>query len=178
MPAEHQPRPRSQKPYEVLGLTDKEQRSGCLDNVKFQKIIKAQDTVIHEVKKSFNHYGDFLFITLSRPGQNGRVFATFYGLGFHKYRERWIKDEWFWYQNIGNTGIQNARLTPDELEKELREYKEKTEATAKPDTQTQRGKLFELFADFADDDAALAYMSEINIFLLALATDTEDEQND
>jgi len=178
MPVEHQPRPRPQRPYEILGLTEAEQRSGRISDAKFQEIIKAQDTIIHEAKKSFNHYGDFLFVTLSRPAKNGRVFATFYGLGFHKFRERWIKDEWFWYQNIGNTGMQNTRIAPDEFEKQLQEHKEKTETVIKPDTQTQRGKLFELFANFADDDAALAYMSEINIFLLALATEPEEEQDD
>lgn len=175
MPAERQPHPRPQRPYEMLGLTEAEQRSGRISDTKFQEIIKAQDVLIHEVKESFNHYGTFLFITISRPGRNGRVFATFYGLGFHKNRERWIKDEWFWYQNIGNTGIQNTRVTQDEFEKELQEYREKTEAAIKPDTQTQRGKLFELIANFADDDYALAYMSEINIFLLALATEPEEE---
>ena len=35
---------------------------------------------------------------------------TFYGLGFHEHRERWITDEWFWYQ---------ANLTPELYSKQL-----------------------------------------------------------
>ncbi len=178
MSAERQPRPHAQRPYEVLGLTETEQRSGLISDAKFQEIIKAQDVLIHEVKESFNHYGTFLFVTISRSGRNGRVFATFYGLGFHKNRERWIKDEWFWYQNIGNSDMQNTRITPDKFKKQLQEHKEKTEDMVKPDTQTQRGQLFELIANFSDDDAALAYMSEINIFLLALTTGPEEKQGD
>lgn len=178
MPKEQAFYPRGQRPYEVLGLTAQEQRAGLLKNEKLKEILAAPDTRLHAVKQSFNHYGEFLFITLSRQGGQGRVFATFYGLGYHKYRERWITNEWFWYQSIGNTEIHNQTITPETLNEAVATAQESIRPKIKTHTQTPRGKLFELLASISDDDAALAEIEQIDLFILAHHLQNEPHPND
>jgi len=82
----------------VFGLTEKEVLHWRVNNEHFEQIIQDIDTIIHDVKESSNNYGAFLFVSTSRKGDQGRIWMTFYGLGYHEHRERWITDEWFWYQ--------------------------------------------------------------------------------
>jgi hypothetical protein len=71
---------------------------------RFRTLLDDERTTIHQIDLSANNYGEFLFVTLSLPeqasqpvGQRASV-VTFFGLGFHDYRERWIIAEWFWYE--------------------------------------------------------------------------------
>ena len=175
MPHEHLFPPQPQRPYEVLGLTEKEQISGRINQARFDEIINAQDTIIHTIKPSSNHYGEFLFVTLSRLGNQGRVYATFYGLGFHEYRERWIVGEWFWYQAMGNPDLQREQISKSEVESQIQGFREEIQPDVRLDTQTERGRLFEELANLTDDDGALAEMEDIDQLLTFLANDDFEE---
>jgi hypothetical protein len=120
-----------------------------------------EQTLIHNAKDAVNNFGDFLFVTVSRPGDKERISMTFYGLGYHEYRERLIKDEWFWY---------TAALKPEELEQIipkpefadiLQKRLENLPSAADIETQSQQGALFEMLADLTDEDGALAEMEDI-----------------
>ncbi len=95
--------PAPKRPYEIFGLTEKEQLFWRVSDERFRSLLEDELTMVHRIEASHNDYGEFLFVTASRPGVKERICMTFYGLGFHEHRERWITDEWFWYQ---------ANLTP------------------------------------------------------------------
>ena len=182
MSRERLPPPHPKRPYEILGLTEKEQISGRISQERFDEIINAKDTVIHEIKPSSNHYGSFLFVTLSRLGDQGRVYATFYGLGFHEYRERWITSEWFWYQAMGNPDLQRTQISKDEFEIQVQGYREEIQPEVRLDTQTERGRLFETLADLTDDDGALAEIEDLTQIDLGqfwtISMESDDDQPD
>lgn len=89
--------PVHKKPYEEFGLTEKDQLFWRVNQQRFEKILKDEKTIILDIKPDSNDFGDFLFLTTSRPANQGRICMAFYGLGFHESRERWITQEWFWY---------------------------------------------------------------------------------
>ena len=84
------------KPANEFGFTEREQ---LFDRISHERLIGFLDdttTTVHKVEESSNSYGEFLFVTVSRPGTSHRHCITFYGIGLHEHRERWVTDEWFW----------------------------------------------------------------------------------
>jgi len=65
---------------------------------KLKEILANPNTSTHEIKSSSNHFGEFLFITASQGRGQQRIYMSFWGMGYHEYRERWIHKEWFWHQ--------------------------------------------------------------------------------
>jgi hypothetical protein len=118
-------------------------------------IISEKQTIIHKIESSANNFGEFMFVTTSRSGEQGRIFMTFYGLGYHKYRERWLTKEWFWYQTVPHPDIQNPKVELEEATKILNIRLDQIAPETHLDTQTARGYLFELLADLKDEDWAL-----------------------
>jgi hypothetical protein len=90
MTHERSSRPAQRKPYEVFGLTERERLSWRVSQERFDEFIQDERTIIHTIESSSNNYGEFLFVTTSRVGDQGRIFMSFYGLGYHEYRERWF----------------------------------------------------------------------------------------
>jgi hypothetical protein len=153
--------PAPKKPYEVYGFTEHEHLFWRVNQKRFQEIINDEKTIIHTIQESSNNYGEFLFVTTSRPGDKERVAMTFYGQGFHEHRERWITDEWFWYE----TDIK-SELLQHEIEKEkavglIQQHLESIQPYIQKDVQTDRGELFEILADLTDEDGALAEMEDL-----------------
>src|SRR5215211_5290087 len=99
MTPEHSQPLTPKRPYEVFGFTEQELLKWRVTPDRFEEILGEERTTIHKIEPSTNDFGEFLFVTTSRAGDRGRVGMTFYGLGYHKHRERWITDEWFWYQS-------------------------------------------------------------------------------
>jgi hypothetical protein len=110
MNPEYSPMPGPRKFYEEFGLTEKEQLFWRVSTKRFEEILKDERTIIHDIKESSNEFGDFMFVTTSRPANQGRLCMTFYGLGFHEARERWVTKEWFWYQESPNPELLRQRL--------------------------------------------------------------------
>ena len=156
---EHQPAPR--KSYEVFGLTEKEVLDWRISQDRFKDILSDKQSIIHKIESSSNNFGEFMFVTTSRPGEQGRIFITFYSLGYHKYRERWLTKEWFWYQTASNPDLQNQKVNLDEATKILNMRLEQIEPETLEDTQTARGYLFELLADLKDEDWALDKLQDL-----------------
>lgn len=148
-------RPSQRRPYEIFGLTEKE--AACLrvtDN-RLKEIISSQDTSIHSIKMSTNTFGEFLFLTTSRGVGQQRIYMTFYGLGYHEYRERWIKEEWFWYQLQESMIDSSTKISEEEAIEKLEQRLADITPKLNEDTQTERGRMFEQIAELYDDDAAL-----------------------
>ena len=88
---------------------------------------------------------------------------TFYGLGFHQFRERWITKEWFWYQTSSDTVSPADKLSFEEAQEILSERLADISPHLDEDTQTELGRMFEALADMTDDDAALAEMKDLGL---------------
>jgi len=161
MSPEHLEPPAPRRPYEVFGFTEQEYLSWRVDQDRFDEILNDEQTIIHKIQPSSNNYGEFLFVTTSRPGNQDRVAMTFYGLGFHEHRERWINKEWFWYQTELYSEVLKEKITKDEAQELLKQRKEEISPFMGQDTQTERGKIFEILADLTDDDGALAEMQDL-----------------
>ena len=156
-------RPRRQKPYERFGITEAEVASLRVSDGRFREILSNPNTTTHSIKLSTNTFGEFLFLTASRGTGQQRVCMTFYGLGFHEYRERWISNEWFWYQAQESTVDLQTRMSGEEAIEKLEQRLADISTRLGEDTQTELGRMFEQLADLTDDDAALAEMQDLGL---------------
>ena len=102
-----------------------------------------------------------MFITTSRPGEKGRIYMTFYGLGYHEHRERWITEEWYWYQANPHPKLIRNKLEKEAAQELLEQRMEEISPHISDKTQTNRGQLFEMLADLTDEDGALAEIHDL-----------------
>lgn len=149
------------QPEDTYGFTERERLWDRISDKRFQAILADEGTAIHEVYVSTNSYGEFVFVYTSRAAGDKRHFVTFFGCGYHEYRERWITEEWFWHR--GNALLQDANRTvaKEEMEEILRERREEIAPYVSQQTQSKRGKLFEMIADVSDDDGAISEMEDL-----------------
>jgi hypothetical protein len=154
-------RPGWQKPYEVFGITEGEVARWRVKDERLREILAVPNTTTHTIKLSTNTFGEFLFLTASRGVGQQRICMTFYGLGYHEYRERWISEEWFWYQSEESHVDTQNQLSGEEVGEKLEQRLAEISPRFGEDTQTELGRMFEEFADMTDDDAALAEMQDL-----------------
>jgi hypothetical protein len=128
---------------------------------RFEEIFDDQQSIIHKIGPSSNEFGEFLFVTISRPADRGRIGMTFYGLGYHEHRERWITEEWFWYQSEFQSDVLKQKVVKEEAKELLRKRRVEIAPLTSQNTQTERGKLFEILADLTDEDGALTEMEDL-----------------
>lgn len=176
MRKERQPEPTPKKPEEVFGLNDREILSSRINMERFKEILADDQTKVHKILASSNNYGEFLFVTASRPGDQGRISMTFFGLGYHEHRERWLTEEWFWYQSNLNEDQQDQQISKEEAQELLEKRLAEIRPYIKEDIQTERGKLFELLADITDEDGALAEMEDIEPYIDWILPSKKDNQ--
>ena len=149
------------KTYEVFGFTEEERLKWRVDQERFEEILNDEQTKIHTIQESSTNYGEFLFVTVSRAREKGRICMTFFSLGYHEYRERWFTDDWFWYQANPYPKTVRQKIKKDEAEELIMRRREVITPDVETDTQTERGKLFELVADLTDEDGALAELEDL-----------------
>ncbi len=164
MTPEHSQLSATKRPYEQFGFTEQEHLFCRVNQERFEEILDDKQTFIHKIEPSSNDYGEFLFLTTSRPGDRGRLVMTFFGLGYHEYRERWITNEWFWFQSEIFQNLLSQKVSKEDAKKLLKLRAEEIGPLAEKDTQTKRGELFEILADLTDEDGALAEMEDLESF--------------
>jgi hypothetical protein len=167
--------PASKRPYEMFGLTEQEALHWRVSKERFEELIDDDNTLIHKVDESSNNYGDFMFVTTSRSGEQGRICMTFYGLGYHDHRERWVTEEWYWYQTRADPEVTQIRLEKEEVQELLEQRAEELKPYQGKDTQTNRGKLFEFLAELTDEDGALAELEDLEPLADWLMESADDE---
>ncbi|MBN1315800.1 MAG: hypothetical protein JXA42_10040 [Anaerolineales bacterium] len=148
--------------HEVYGLNDGERYNGRVSHQRFQEILIDKKTNIHKIAESCNNYGEFLFITSSRLAAGQPVCITFFGLGYHEYRERWITDEWFWYRSHPFSDTVEKTISKDKVIEAIQQRLENISAYVGEDLQSSRGKFFEMLADLTDEDGALADLQDFD----------------
>jgi len=146
-------------PGEAFGFTEREQLFYRITHARFREIFEDETTNVHRIELSLNSYGEFLFVTLSKPDERSRHPVTFYGLGYHEYRERWIHQEWYWYQThptmVGQT------MDKDEARKLLDSREQEIAPHTRQERQSQRAQLYEIMADLTDEDGALTELEDL-----------------
>jgi len=177
MRQEREPEPAPKKPEEVFGLNEREVLYGRVKHERFKETLTDDQTEIHSIQDSSNNYGEFIFVTASRPGDSNPIIMTFYGLGYHEHRERWLTDEWFWYRSNLHVDQQEELISKEEAHEFLEERLAKIRPYINQDSQTERGKFFELLADLTDEDGALAEMEDIEPYIDWILPMEEEEIN-
>ena len=160
MNPEYIPIPDFRKLPKVFGLSEQEQVTCRVSQDRFGEIFKDGKTHIHKVEVSTNAFGEFLFVTASRPLNQGRVSMTFYSLGYHAGCERWINEEWFFYQANPDISLLITHLEKTEAEQTIKKRAETIAPLMNQKTQTGRGKLFDFLLELTDEDAALAEIAD------------------
>lgn len=156
--------PATPNPDDEFGLTRQEQLYNRVNDERFQAFLDDELTTIHRVETSSNNYGQFLFVTLSRMAGDQRRLISFYGLGEHELRERWIVSEWCYYRAHPFQDVIEQQLDRQEAQDLIQQRREEIAPYVHQRPQSGRGKLFELLADLADDDGASAEMDDLGDF--------------
>ena len=148
---------------DLYGLTEGERLHNRVNDARLQQILNDEDTAIHSVELSTNNYGEFLFIATSRSNLQQQKAITFWGLGLHEYRDRWIVDEWFYYAWNPAPGSDRwaATINKEEAREHIRQRKDEIAHYGTPEVQSKRGQFFEMLADLTDDDGAIAEMEDL-----------------
>ena len=154
---------RPKRPYEIFGISDDEVTRWRVSDERLNEILADTNTTTNKARLSSNTYGEFLFVTASKGQGTGRICMTFYGLGYHQYRERWLTEEWFWYQTSSDMVGSGDKLSIEETKEILSDRIADISPHLDEDTQTELGRMFEALADMTDDDAALAEMQDLGL---------------
>jgi hypothetical protein len=156
------------KPGDAFGFTERERLTWRVSEERFRALLEDERAVIHSVELSANNYGEFLFVTLSLPeqadqpvGERASV-VTFWGLGYHEYRERWITSEWFWYRAFSRPELLAQSVDRATTRQLLEERREDIRPDVGRTQQSERGKLFEMLADLTDEDGAYTEMQDLD----------------
>lgn len=144
-----------------FAFSEREQLFSKLSDQRFQALLADEQTTLHKVELSSNSYGEFVFVTVSRPEEGRQQLWTMYGLGFHDYRERWFTEEWSFYRANPFPQTLEQHMSREEAEELLRTRREEITPYASQGKQTGRGRLFEMIADLTDDDGALSEMEDL-----------------
>lgn len=174
---ESQPQPAPKSSVEIFGLSESEQLFSRVSKERFLLFLKDEKTTIHEVLDSENNYGNFLFVTVSKPGSSESVGITFYGLGYHEYRERLIEDEWFWFKTDLSPEKQNKQIPKEDVEEILKQRTNDILSEYGNEHQSQVGAMFEWLADLTDEDGAIAEMEDFGWALLYFAEGSDENDN-
>lgn len=150
-----------QQPQESFEFTEREKLFDRVSHERFKEIIGHEKTAIHEMSVSSNDYGEFLFVRTSRPKQAEREHITFWGAGYHEFRERWITNEWFWYKSYSNPKTGEKEINKEQAEAILSQRIEEISPYVNDTSQSRSGQLFETLADLTDDDAAQAELQDL-----------------
>lgn len=134
---------------------------------RFKELLSDEQTDVHRLELSHNSYGEFLFVTLSRAGETTvtRQPVTFYGLGYHEYRERWIHQEWYFYHaNMHPSTIANV-IPKDEAQEQIEMRVQEIAPYIGQAQQSRRAQLYEILADLTDEDGAISELEDLGPLL-------------
>lgn len=144
-----------------FGLTEREQLFDRVSHERFLAILDDGYNTIREMKLSTNNYGEFLFVTVSRPQGEQHEGITFWGYGYHDYRERWFTEEWFWHRSTIYPNTLERRIARDEAQEILGARLQEITPYLEEGHQSQRGALFELLAEMTDEDGAYIELEDL-----------------
>lgn len=151
----------------MWGLSEKQVSDGKMAYLALGKILSKEIATIRYAKRSFNSYGEYMFVTITSPvpeyeDGNWELRAIFWGLGWHSYRNRTINH---WEFDVSYERVRENETEIDYLEAMdiigAHHVKFKlTYGNPQPSEREQKeGRLFAFMASLSDEDAAIT-MSE------------------
>lgn len=149
------------QPTEPFAFTENEKLWERISHERLKALLDDEQTTIHSAELTSNMYGEFIFITVSRPEQEKQQAWTMYGMGYHEYRDRWFTEEWAFYRAQPFPETLERRMEREEVEELLRTRQEEITPYAATASQSARGKLFEMLAELTDDDGAISEMDDL-----------------
>lgn len=155
-------------------FTEREKLYDQVSHDRFMALVMQPDVDIHEVGESTNSFGEYLFVTVSCRTEQPRKLYTFWGLGYHEHRERWITDTWQWYESQRKTE-KLPTLVKAEAYDQIKERETFVRANVTPTQQSRQAQLFELLADMTDEDGALSELEDSGWMFL---NDSDEEANE
>ena len=155
-------------------FTERENLYDQVSHDRFMALVMQPDVDIHEVGESTNSFGEYLFVTISCRTEQPKKLYTFWGLGYHEHRERWIMDTWQWYESQRNMKSLPA-LDKDEAYAQIKEREAFVRANATPTQQSPRARLYEILADLTDEDGAFTELEDLGWAFLG---DNDEEGNE
>lgn len=126
-------------------------------------VLADDHTTVHMIELATNSFGEFLFVTLSWPAGTGRRYVTFWGAGYHEYRERWITNDWQWYDSARQPEGQG--MAKAEALDRLQKRADDIAGWDRREAPSSRARLFEMLADLTDEDGALTELDDLNDLL-------------
>lgn len=169
MPAnERQPNP-------CFSFTEREKLYDQISHNRFLAIVMQPDVDIHEVKEDSNSFGEYLFVTISCRAEQPKKLYTFWGMGYHDHRERWIVDSWQWYESQRKPEKLPV-LAKDEAYTQIKERESFVRANATTTEQSPRAKLYETLADLTDEDGALSELDDLQGWMFLGQIDEETDE--
>lgn len=152
-------------PDQPFTFTEREMLFDRLSHSRFEVMLREKQTTIHEVKLDTNRYGEFLFVTVSRQQAEKRQALTFFGLGFHEHRERWLTD-WSWYETDLRGERQAQHLEKQAALKAISARHAEVASYVTNNPPSRRAQLYTLLADLTDEDGALSELEDLGDWLL------------
>src|SRR5687767_13182657 len=116
--------------HDVFGFSENEKLFTRVRHERLLSFVENEQTNVHEVELTSNSYGAFLFISLSRQGDPFPGYVTFWGLGYHEQRERWLVKEWFWFRSSTRASLLERHLPHEEVLKLIEERRAEVEEWA------------------------------------------------
>jgi len=157
-----------------ISFTEREKLYDNISHTRFMALVIQPDVDIHEVKEDSNSFGEYVFVTVSCRTEQPKKLYTFWGLGYHEYRERWIVDAWQWYESQQNPS-KKAVLHKQEAITHIKEREAFVRANAAPTRQSRQAQLYELMADLTDEDGALSELEDLGWMFL---NDNDEEAHE
>jgi len=155
------------RPTEGVWLSEAETSRGRVPHARFIELVSRRDVTVHTIQNTTNAFGEFLFVTLSRRRQVSVHPLTFYGLGFHEARERWITDTWDFFESCQDRREFGVVPKAEALQ-HIREEEHYVASQSQPIKPTDTARLYAFLADLTDEDAALAELEDLGWPLLGL----------
>ena len=147
--------------HDCFQFTEKEQLDDRISRARFMTLVDDPNVDVNDIKVSTNAFGEFMFVTLSCRTIPASERLTFYGLGYHEQRERWITGYWRWYESIYNAKELDIIPKP-EAKAQIQEREEfARDAAAASPVPSRRAQLYELMAHLTDEDGALTELEDL-----------------
>jgi hypothetical protein len=143
-------------------FTEKEQLDDRISRARFMVLVDDPNVDVNDIKISTNAFGEFMFVTLSCRTKPASEPLTFYGLGYHEQRERWITKYWRWYESI-HKAEELGIIPKQEARAQIQEREDFTRANAATTPiPSRRAQLYELMAHLTDEDGALTELEYLD----------------
>lgn len=148
-------------PKRGFNFTDKEQLFNRVSHQRFMELIKDRHTLLYAANVSQNAYGEFLYVTAARPTEHQPQWVTFFGLGLHEYRDRYLVDEWWWYGGPVYPKTEDMQpLVKSQAINVIDERRDYIRQLSVEHEQSKFGATFEMLAESSDDDSVIADYQE------------------